>query len=263
MPTKAAGTSFKSFATKCNNPKAKNLGYSSNIYDRKVMKEILTNSWDMPLIIPSHFWVPSQLSKLLRNASRKTLIIYSHRDESSRFKSATKHVLTSWCQGAPNLPIPEPRLKFFDKIDGNHCYLNENKFIDKVLKPRPLEMQMSTNALLTCQSYHSIEEYAPNMMFVDYKNATKIQNLLSEKYCPNMTSTFHDSTPKTIKLYITREEDGENVLLSDWMDRKMPFIEWTLQINDKASCLVKTRQMEDALGSCEGGFLDAKSLPRK
>eukprot|EP00984_Skeletonema_dohrnii_P018420 scaffold8597_cov174-Skeletonema_dohrnii-CCMP3373.AAC.3 len=242
MPAKAAGT--------------------SNIYDRKNMKEILTHSWDMPRIIPAHFWIPEHLSKLLRNASRKTLIIYSHRDESSRFNSAVKHVLNQWCKGDANPPIPEPRSKFFNKIDGDNCYLDENKLIDKVLQPHRFEMHFSTNRILTCQSYHSIEEYAPNMIFVDYSNASKIQELLSEKYCPNMKSTFEITTPKTYQIYITREEDGESVSLSDWMDRKMPFLEWTLQLNDQASCLVKTRQMEDELDSCEGGFLDAKSVPK-
>eukprot|EP00984_Skeletonema_dohrnii_P018417 scaffold8596_cov70-Skeletonema_dohrnii-CCMP3373.AAC.1 len=91
MPAKAAGTSFKQFAQECNPPKSADIGFSSNIYDRKNMKEILTHSWDMPRIIPAHFWIPEHLSKLLRNASRKTLIIYSHRDESSRFNSAVKH----------------------------------------------------------------------------------------------------------------------------------------------------------------------------
>lgn len=225
------------------------------------MNELLTHSWDMPLILPSHFWIPDKLAKLLRNASRKTLIIYSHRDESSRFKSAVKHVLSQWCMGKTNPRMPEPRSEFFAKIDGNDCFLNEQKFIDKVLKLRNFEMAMSTNALLTCKSYQSIEEYAPNMIFVDYTNATKVQNLLAEKYCPNMTHTFTTTTPKTFAIYITREEDGESVLLSDWMDRKMPFIEWTLGLNDKASCLVKTRQMEDELDLCEGGFLDAKSTP--
>ena len=262
MPAKAAGTSFKRFAQECNPPKSADIGFSSNIYDRKNMKEILTHSWDMPRIIPAHFWIPEHLSKLLRNASRKTLIIYSHRDESSRFNSAVKHVLTQWCKGEPNPPIPEPRSKFFNKIDGDNCYLDENKLIDKVLQPHRFEMHFSTNRILTCQSYHSIEEYAPNMIFVDYSNASKIQELLSEKYCPNMKSTFEITTPKTYKIYITREADGESVLLSDWMDRKMPFLEWTLQLNDQASCLVKTRQMEDELDSCEGGFLDAKSVPK-
>lgn len=260
MPAKAAGTSFKQFARSCNSPKADAV-LGSNIYDRKDMNELLTHSWDMPLILPSHFWVPDKLAKLLRNASRKTLIIYSHRDESSRFKSAIKHVLNQWCMGSINPPMPEPRSEFFAKIDGNNCFLNEQKFIDKVLKVRGFEMAMSTNALLTCKSYQSIEEYAPNMIFVDYKNATKVQNLLAEKYCPNMTSTFKITTPETYAIYITREEDGKSVLLSDWMDRKMPFIEWTLGLNDGASCLVKTRQMEDELILCEGGYLDAKSTP--
>lgn len=261
MPPKSAGTSFKLFAKKCNSPKSLQ-EYSSNIYGRNDMNELLTHSWDMPMILPSHFWVPEKLAKLLRNVSRKTLIIYSHRDETSRFKSAIKHVLTQWCKGNTH-GMPESPSKFFAKIDGDDFYLNETKFIDKVLKRPQNEMVMSTNALLTCETYQSMEEYAPNMIFVDYRNATKIQTLLAEKYCPNMTNTFEVTTPKTYKVYITREEDGESVLLSDWMEKKMPFVEWTLGLNDRASCLVKTRQMEDEFGSCEGGFLDAKSVPRR
>jgi hypothetical protein len=260
MPAKAGGTSMKQFAKQCNNPEYANLKLPGNLYGKHdETAAILTNSWEMPNIVASHFWIPERLSQLLRNASRKTLIIYSHRDETSRLKSAALHVLSQWCpQPAAGVPIPEPVNKLFYKIDGNDCYMTEKKLVDKVFKLRPMEMKMGTNELLTCETYQRIEEYSPNMVFMDYTSVDKIQSLLAEKYCPQMKRSYHATNPFTKKIYVTRE-DGVTVPMAEWVDKKLSHLEWTLELNKGASCLANTRQVEDELESCEGDFLSAKT----
>ena len=262
MPAKAAGTSLKLFAAQCNNDAYSKLKMPGNL-PKESNANILGNDWEMPGVIASHFWNPVALSRLLHSTSRKTLVLYSHRDETSRFQSAATHVLTTWCPNGGGRNMPEKPSKFFDAIQGNNCYLSEDKLINKFLAKRYQEMEMGTNELLTCQTYSSIEEYAPNMVFVDYRNANSIQNLLAEKYCPHMLNrTMHAASTGEKVIYVTLE-NGSNVTLADWLDKKLSFLEWTLDLNKKSSCQVKTRRMEDELGSCDGGFLNAKAVVNK
>ena len=64
-------------------------------------------------------------------------------------------------------------------------------------------------------------------------------SLLSEKYCPN-----YKLARRLSRFLLTMEEDGENILLSNRMNRKMSFIKLALQLTRQALCLVTTRQME-------------------
>lgn len=188
MPAKAAGTSLKYFASACYGD-----GYSpvfNNIQDNLEdtgIEVVLSNAWDSPGVVASHFWHPQALSRILRSASPRTLIIYSHRDENSRFISAAYHVLSQWCMnGIPQQLVNVlPTLKGIFKGQKDKCNINELDLI-KTLRLRPQEMQMGTNELLTCELYSAIEEYAPNMIFMDFKSASDVQNLMAEKYCPKL-----------------------------------------------------------------------------
>ena len=56
-------------------------------------------------------------------------------------------------------------------------------------------------------------------------------------------------------------KNGTEVSLSTWLDQKSSYLDWSLELNKRATCLVKTRHMEENLNTCEGGFLHAKSIP--
>ena len=56
-------------------------------------------------------------------------------------------------------------------------------------------------------------------------------------------------------------KNGTTVSLSTWLDQKSSYLDWSLELNKRANCLVKTRHMEENLDTWEGGFLHAKSLP--
>ncbi|KAL3782627.1 hypothetical protein HJC23_000009 [Cyclotella cryptica] len=211
----------------------------------------------MPGVYASHFWVPTALSRLLRSISRHTLVVYIHREETSRFTSAALHVLTQWCAHGP----PKAQKNFFDKVENNNhkCHVREKKLVE-ILKDRPQEMQMGTIELLTCETYSSIEEYAPNMLFVDYKRANVLQNLLAERYCPKMTNHSHHIGKGAEKVFVQLQNGGTEVSLSEWLEKKSSYLEWTLGLNDKASCLVQTRTMEDNLSTCDGSFIHAQAV---
>jgi len=130
---------------------------------------ILTNDWDtMPRVIANHVWTSERLSNLLHNVSPRTLVIYSHRTEHTRFNFAAIHVLDVWCKkGLPkpieafaNSTLHSPTL--FSTVANDGCTIREENLIP-ILKKRSQEMEMGNNKLLTCGTYASIEENAPNL----------------------------------------------------------------------------------------------------
>ena len=142
--------------------------------------------------------------------------------------------------------------------------MHEEKLIDLALKPHLQEMKMGSNELLTCETYDAIEQFSPTMIFVDYAKASKVQEILAEKYCPhlaNATIEANMASEKEHKVFV-QIKDGMNVTLREWLEKKPSHLQWTLELNRAPDhgCLVKTRRMEDDLYSCEGGFLNAKAL---
>ena len=251
MPAKAAGSSLKHFADGCYDEEYKFKNIQNLIGDDgpSGIESVLSNSWNAPKVFASHFWAPVKLTRLVRSTSRRTLIIYSHREENSRFKSAAFHVLSQWCKNGGHSSMSQVQIDV--------CSITEESLI-KILKARPEEMQMGTNELLTCETYSAIEEYAPNMIFMDFKSASNIQSLISEKYCPNMANHHIAKGDDRISVEI---KNGTVVSLSTWLDQKSSYLDWSLELNKRANCLVKTRHMEENLNTCEGGFLHAKSIP--
>lgn len=259
MPAKAAGTSLKKFARDCNPNTTENLQHVLEDKDRYY--KLLTKSWDMPGVYVSHYWKPEMLSRLLRSTSRHTLVVYIHREETSRFASAAHHVLSQWCLHGP--PMPQWG-KFFDSVTGNNdakkCIVHESQLV-KGLKKRPQEMTMGTIELLTCETYTAIAEYAPNMIFMNYKQASTLQNLLGEKYCPRLVDHTNRIGKGSEKVFVQLSDGSDrSVTLTEWLEKKSAYMEWALGLNDHASCLVNTRRMEDSLGSCDGEFLNARAV---
>lgn len=250
MPAKAGGTSFKYFADGCYDGeyKFKNIQKLIGDDDPSGIESVLSHSWNSPKVFASHFWVPAKLSRLVRSTSLRTLVIYSHREENGRFKSAAFHVLSQWCKNGGHGEMAQI---------GTECTISEESLIN-ILKARPEEMQMGTNELLTCETYSAIEEYAPNMIFMDFKSASNIQSLMAEKYCPHMANQHIAKGDDKISVEI---KNGTVVSLSTWLDQKSSYLDWSLELNKRATCLVKTRHMEENLNTCEGGFLHAKSIP--
>ena len=250
MPAKAGGTSLKYFADGCydGDYKFKNIQKLIGDDTSSGIESVLSNSWNAPKVFASHFWAPVKLSRLVQSTSLRTLIIYSHREENSRFKSAAFHVLSQWCKNGGHSDMSQVETK---------CHIKEESLV-KILKARPEEMQMGTNELLTCETYNAIEEYAPNMIFMDSKSASNIQSLMAEKYCPHMANQHIAKGDDKISVEI---KNGTEVSLSTWLDQKSSYLDWSLELNKRATCLVKTRHMEENLNTCEGGFLHAKFIP--
>ena len=274
MPAKAAGTTMKSFANQCNQDFGAD--YIDNMLNFKHVDHfdgILTKSFQMPPVLSSHMYTLDNFLYLIKNVPRSTLLVYIHREETARVQSAVNEVVTNWCRkgnGYPGVYLEPPTKDFFDKDDGSVCHVSEKNLIEFGLgnKGQELEIGLGATKLLHCETYNTILEYAPNMIFMDYKHANELQELISQKYCPGLEGepiASNVGAEKETQTFVKVKNgaDGKHddlVVLRDWLKAKQNTLEWALGLNDKATCTANTRVMEDNLFGCENGFIKASFI---
>ena len=258
MPAKAAGTSLKEFAIKCNPPSYSRLKDNFINFD---IEQILTNSLQMPNVIASHINNDDNLIYMINNIPKSTLLIYIHRDETQRVTSAINEVVTNWCRrgnGHPNI-ILEPPSKFFYKEDMNKCYVSEEQLINDAIKNKVFEIGIGQSELLSCDTYDAIRMNAPNMAFIPPLLVNELQDLLADKYCPDLVNEQVVSNVGSNKEYQAYVRGGSResspIQLSKWLQAKQNTLEWSLGLNNDATCTAKTRLMEKKLLDCDSGFL--------
>ena len=261
MPAKAAGSSLKQFVEKCNGPEYSQLrtnflGAAGNYDFKKNYPQILTNSLVMPPVVASHLRSSDEpFIHLIRNMPTSNLIIYFHREEHSRLRSAIKHAVVA------RAPLHNDMHYIFERIDDNKYFLEERTLFSLILK-RYGEMSPGTYDLLSCETYQAIDDYAPNMAFVDYRDANFVQKLIAEKHCPDLVgevveTNAAESVQNEAFVLVNNSSTGgvSEVPLDVWLDGKMSSLEWALGLNDGATCVGKTRAMETELSLCNSGFL--------
>ena len=273
MPAKAAGTAMHNFAKQCTRDSGLTVDYIDNMLNFKDANHfdgILSKSFQMPPVLSSHMYTMDNFLYLIKNVPRSTLLVYVHREETSRVQSAVNEVVTNWCRrgnGYPNVHLEPPIPDFFDEEDGSTCHVSEKNLIEYALGEKGMELEIGLGAtkLLHCETYESILEYAPNMIFMNYKMANELQELISEKFCPDLEGepiASNVGSEKETKTFV-RVENGDKsssddfVVLRDWLKAKQNTLEWALGLNDKATCTANTRVMEDKLYGCEYGFIKA------
>jgi len=256
MPAKAAGTSLKEFAIKCNPPSYSRLKDNFINFD---IEQVLTNSLQMPNVIASHINNDDNLIYMINNIPKSTLLIYIHRDETQRVTSAINEVVTNWCRrgnGHPNILL-EPPSKFFYKEDMNKCYVSEEQLINDAIKNKVYEIGIGQSELLSCDTYEAIRMNAPNMAFILHLQVNELQELLADKYCPDLVNEQVVSNVGSNKEYqaYVRGKSSSPIPLSKWLQAKQNTLEWSLGLNSHAACTAKTRLMEKKLLDCDSGFL--------
>lgn len=272
MPAKSAGTTLKDFAEKCNKDAGLTANYIDNMLnfrDENHFDGILSKTFQMPPVLSSHMYKLENFLYLIKNVPPSTLLIYIHREETTRVQSAVNEVITNWCRkgnGHPDIVLEPPTKDFFLKENESVCHISEKNLIDIGLgeKGRELEIGLGASKLLRCETYNTILEYAPNMIFMNYKNANDLQNLISENYCPGLALEPIESnvgsekeTQTFVQVANGARGKPELVALKDWLKAKQSSLEWALGLNDEATCTANTRIMENKLFGCEEGFLRA------
>ena len=251
MPAKAAGTSLKQFTYSCNDEKM--VDNVLNYPDK--LENLLTHTYEMPGVIASHMYQSKALINVIQNVPKDTLLVYSHRQETSRVLSGVKQVVTKGCDGKRDRGA-----KFMFKSEGA-CHITESNLIN-LIKQRPHEIGTSGTRLLTCETFNAIENYAPNLVFMDYKQASQLQERVAKKYCPNVRQVEDNVGTSKKQSYVSIPSlNGANstVTLDDWLETKSSMLEFSLQLNRDASCVAKTRELENKLfSSCKDGFVKVK-----
>ena len=88
MPAKAGGTSMKDFTKLC----MKNAVHDNILSIEGLWKDYLVESLHVQSIIASHLYREANFLRLVNTPSRETLMIHTHREESSRVASAVKQI---------------------------------------------------------------------------------------------------------------------------------------------------------------------------
>jgi len=256
MPAKAAGSSLKQFTNECVGLFGGHPDSNAPVNDSNMLQEALTKNYKVPKLITSHLYTPSTFVRMVENAPHNSLIIYMHRDETDRFISAIKMVVLSrLCREDVHIG-PEMDVQ----IDGSRCVFSEKDLIDKVIKPRIQEIQLGAPDIMSCSFYDAIEKNLPQMVFINYKQADKLQDVLAKYHCPELLDgeEIHANVAedKQVEAFMKLESNGEEVPMLDWLEEKGSMLEYTYDLRKKQTCRSKTLNMQDDLLFCKDEVLE-------
>ena len=252
MPAKAAGTSLKKFTHQCMEAAGtpsiagpKHVLYVNPSTKQMAAKGQYFEQLEMPSLITSHLPNPQAFSSVMKHATRDTLVVYSHRDETSRLLSAVRQVVAS------RLCVEE-ETEGITVVDGE-CQVEEGLLI-KVIEEKQYEIGKGGTQLLTCESYDCLVDNSPNVVFVNYKQVSQLQKVLAKHHCPgveSLVSNVAGAKKSAISVVLQGESlNGQLVLLDDWLPAKAPLLELVLQLKNDVSCQATTRGIERKLFAC-------------
>ncbi len=281
MLPKAAGSTAEHFARACtDDPKI--MGNFLNWEDR--LETFFTHTLEMPSIVAAHLYVGDKtLERIIKQTTRDDLIIYVHREETDRVMSAVKMVVEDWlCGGkakkkasAAKIINKHPELYRLEEGKGSSgnkntlkkCTVSEKALVNTVIKNRLMELTLGVHKVLTCDAYKTIEDHAPNMIFVDYRQMDKLQYVLAKHRCPNLIPNLPlqvnvSAEKKAFDIRIELQNKNDNVkevAFPEWLDAKRELMEWALKIKKGPQCLAKTRIIENDLDLCRDKILQVSS----
>ena len=246
MPAKAAGTTLKAFTKKCTKKLMPDISELNKFFNNeRFARDFLTHQYLMPPLLSGHFYDDAGMVRLIKHANRKSLIMYTHRNESDRLRSAIKQSLDRFCKG---------EFEGYGPIesDETHCRVDELPFVEMISK-RFVEIKYGGPNILKCSTWDAIEENEPDLMFVSFKKADEIQMALANRFCPELLDapTFRSNTDEMKRaMTITLANENKTVPVDDWLQTKKGILELSLNMNRGASCSAKTKHMEDQLSAC-------------
>uniref|UniRef100_A0A7S1ZXE9 Uncharacterized protein n=1 Tax=Ditylum brightwellii TaxID=49249 RepID=A0A7S1ZXE9_9STRA len=253
MPTKGGGSSMNTFTRRCNKEtKIRKFGFIESVD----LKELLVGSLQVKSVISLHVSSDTGLICLAMYPSQKTLMIHIHCEEGERVISGVKMISHHMCKMTYN----KEDLKFrgYKKTviakNATHCILHAGYMIDYIARGHR-EVGGGAPKVLTCKLYDALQENAPQLVFLNYKQIDKLQTLLAKHHCPELLDelpikvNMATDDEQKIYLYDSNDEKGA-VRIEEWLDAKGPVLEWALNLRSEASCQAKTIHMEDELFGC-------------
>ncbi|GFH53944.1 predicted protein [Chaetoceros tenuissimus] len=256
MPAKAAGTSYKSFAKQCSGRSYSKL--RDNFLNFETGENFLTSSFEPP-VIASHMYKAETMTKLFQHASKDTLFIWSHREETSRLLSAIKHVTKQICSGSRP---PPSGIQFLEKTN-KKCVISESDLIG-IIKKKTMEIGIGMERLLSCDTYDAMRTHLPNLILADYNEADEIQKHVAQRYCHELLkkTTVRENVASDFKteMYVKLSKADQateakavnhTVLLENWLRVKRSYIELSLELKKDVKCQDRTRRLEHTLDTCD------------
>mmetsp|Transcript_11016 Transcript_11016/g.13936 ORF Transcript_11016/g.13936 Transcript_11016/m.13936 type:complete len:355 (+) Transcript_11016:138-1202(+) len=266
MPAKAAGSSMKAFTQKCMSNHTV-MEEDNFINSEKSVLNMMTQTYELPSIITGHIYKEKTMVDIVKGATDDSLVLYINRQETDRLVSAAQTVVDRMCEGKfaeleefkdqiqVRYPDENNRQEnvFFLRKNGE-CTIEEDALRDVLLQQKK-EMGKSNFNSLSCSVFDAIEDNKPNMVVVDYKQAGRLQKLLAKYHCPEMLDeeAVHSNRGSThVKKFVRlSNEEGREVLLSEWMEKKRDLIEWGFGMKKDISCQGKIRSMQRELSRCD------------
>lgn len=258
MPAKAAGSSLKTFTREC--MKAANTTSFAEIDNVLTLKHgtksALLSQLEMPSLITSHMYDSEFVVRLVRHATAQSLIIFSYREETSRLISAIKHIVASrFCVRNGDT---QPGVMFFN----SSCRVQEYRVTDAIQR-RMSEIRSSTNQLLTCETYETIRDHRPNLVFMHFKQASRLQKLLAKHHCPDVSDIVvknvgSEKMPVSVVLGSSKN-NGTLVGLDEYLNHKAQLLPYVFNMNMHASCTGITRAIEEDLLACPSETLSMRN----
>ena len=209
-----------------------------------------------PKIIASHLYTAEPLTELVTNLPSEVLLIYVHRNERDRLMSAIKHVIKK-------LPIKLCNVRYDGK--NRTCVLTEDKLIE-FIRTGYHEIGKSQAKFLTCEVYEAIERNSPNMVFMSFKEADRLQQVLAKYHCPELDHPVHSNvdSEKQIHPQVQIQEQPEEVLvdLEEWVNLKADFISLAFKLQNQDGCQAQglSREMEKKLHECPTRMMKVPSF---
>ena len=253
MPTKAAGTTINTFTRYCMD----HLNMTGNFMNfQEQIEKIFIDNYQAPSIISSHLRSDGPFIGIVKGATRETLVIYLHREELSRVRSATQHVLMSKiCTYIARGKKLMDKYHFDVEVNSTRCTIDEEHIIT-IIKNRDAEIGFGAPEILTCDYFDAIAQNTPyNLVFIHYSQANKLQRILAKHYCPHAMKDLpiakNVAIKKKMELFVRLQTNrSRTVSFEDWFDTKQNLIFWALNSNSKMNCKSKIIDMEDHLFSC-------------
>jgi len=249
MPAKAAGSTMKTFARKC----VGQFGEDNMLNRPGIFEETFMNKGakQAPSIIASHIANDIFFTNLVKNIPHTSLVLYIYRDETERLMSAIKQVVvTKACNHLQGLDLTQK--------DGSRCIMNEKDLVQKLIKQKFGEIGVGASNIMTCGFYDAMEENFPQMVFVNYKQADRIQEVLAKYHCPNLLDNpIHNNVAgdKKTEAFLKLDSTGEEIALEDWLELNRDMLEFMFQLDATQTCKAKTLSMQDDLLGCEDEML--------
>lgn len=265
MPANAAGTSLNQFNSKCtsemnneNSTTNEDEGDDANNYVDLIRINNVINfhsSLEMilkdqePKLVTSHLYSSAPLIDLIKFPAPDTLLIYLHRNETDRISSAINHVVESQiCL----FKRKYERLVVQNNLGG--CILSEKSLINEVIYKELREISWSTPRLLTCSTFEAIKQNSPNIIFMNYKQASRLQRELAKEFCPKIEPIVANTHESKIIHPSIELEDGTLESLNNWIGMNSALLnDWMLKRN--GPCQSETDDLENFLLTCKDGAM--------